>query len=763
MKPQINKRAATTHSTAATITKSWLTEPGDILILFIIHKAADYISTPEGWTLIAREQVGTVTVLRAEVYWKRAGESEPAYYTIDGLTSSSMCLASYSNCVKEGNPIDGYSIRANTDSPDTGTNSIETTTDNCAIIFLQGINANISISAFTAAGVPGLYTETNLGAGSGSAVRRIGYAHAMKVGQGQTGDLVCTLASTWAANIGIGIALKPDPTMDDLTYDVLLSDDYGNNTAGSAYELQPDNGRMGRTIIIQDVSESLPPQVRWFKYVPQEGENAMGYYVWANSLFAGKYYAVVDVYYGDDPDNLTAAYTGLGRFDGLTTQRFIPFLPGEEYYFRVYNGKPSASTDQSGVEFRIQFHPAPQEETEKGDLLINDDRATFPLGVMSKETGEMKSFLNPFPAGERGDMLVSGESLWLEYVYGDDTYYRLHLYDHQFNLISTHTVQVVTEMDNYLPEIRCGRASKFYIAEPAIDESGWGWISPITIYTIDKTGQIGEKTWEIPIAIEEAILMSVNPDETILYWAQYYETTIHRWDLVADEAMSDLPVTFPGNREISGWTDMLVMADGSIVVPVVLSSARPREVILRYSPDGTLLNTYQFIGENDEAELGDETIHIALDSDDGCFWTWMTSPSFLMPGFIFRKVNADTGDIETEFYRLKRSGSDTGHQTSNTDPLQEFANSVSCPLIIMQYGFSPGVETYLTVRALLYSKMRKIDPAIPPIICGLAGCYPETVIRANDNPSAVLGINPYITATLRVENRPAADVICRLQ
>jgi hypothetical protein len=128
------------------LTKPTGTIAGDILIAAIAHAKASSAQNDlvpnagDGWAKIGTSTVVTDSGLYAklEVWWKRAGASEPASYGFDvwGSNNNEGYIAAYSSCATSGSPIDAFSTNAaNTGGIATGT-GITTTQANDALLWI---------------------------------------------------------------------------------------------------------------------------------------------------------------------------------------------------------------------------------------------------------------------------------------------------------------------------------------------------------------------------------------------------------------------------------------------------------------------------------------------------------------------------------------------------------------------------------------------------------------------------------------------------
>jgi hypothetical protein len=143
-----------------TLDKPAGTVENDVMLAAIVHvkspTALNDIVAPAGWT-----KIGTSTVVAAsgasaklEVWWKRAGGSEPASYFFDVWADSDnqYSIISYSGCPTSGSPIDAFSTNsANTGATATGL-SLTTTQANDALIWI-GHNWDASTTLTPPAGM----------------------------------------------------------------------------------------------------------------------------------------------------------------------------------------------------------------------------------------------------------------------------------------------------------------------------------------------------------------------------------------------------------------------------------------------------------------------------------------------------------------------------------------------------------------------------------------------------------------------------------
>jgi hypothetical protein len=145
----------------------------------------------------------------------------------------------------------------------------------------------------------------------------------------------------------------------------------------------------------------------------------------------------------------------------------------------------------------------------------------------------------------------------------------------------------------------------FFVGDPG-DFSTDAWVRRLsdagdlgaTLYTLTDNKAIGT--------------MAVNTAETILYFAPSYTSSqIKRWDLTLNAAMADFLADVAGYHVAA---EIIVLADDTFLTAYVKDDGTDN-YIKRFSPDGTLLNTYAF-GADYIGSL------VAGVDDALTFWVW---------------------------------------------------------------------------------------------------------------------------------------------
>jgi hypothetical protein len=370
---------------------------------------------------------------------------------------------------------------------------------------------------------------------------------------------------------------------------------------------------------------------------------------------------------------VTLVFTGpvdaLVNYNGASAPMQLPVTAGVTYYFQVTTATPTAPLVLSLV-------AGPNVASPLGALVINDDATGFPIAILSPTTGEVLQY-RPFLAGETGAVLVGGPSLWEDV----EDLAALHLFDATLTEIAA----PAWPRPYANQAIGSNRVSRFYVAVD--NEEGDG---PALVTTIDATGAFGPTTWHLPNTTVRAIEPS--RDETILYYLRDFGGQVHRWDLVADAALSDLAPAVTDYQPYGQWgREFLVLSDGSIIVPYMKlpGVGLITSFVRRYSPAGAILNTY---------DLGRLKVNrVAYDGLDapGAFWIW----SYLLE----ETTNTPTNDCRFHYVRvsdgviLQTFDTHTvaeGVYVGAADPATlppgaRFGHAGSCPFYALPYALPP--------------------------------------------------------------------------
>lgn len=296
----------------------------------------------------------------------------------------------------------------------------------------------------------------------------------------------------------------------------------------------------------------------WFRYV-SSADTIFGLYVNKGGTFS----PITNLYKSDGSTVIT----------GGLDQSFWRRLNAATFYVRVTNHFPSVATD---FDFTCQFAqgafvatPFPTDA-----ILINDDSAIpavgpyatspFPATVWLPD-GTFLGFARDVVAGEIGDILPSGVSLWHDRWQGSAGSY-LRIYHPDLTLLaSTDTSPSV--FGSAGAAAVCNDGTQFILVNRSNN----------AIYSISAAGAVatlGQLTGLGPGVVNS---IGVSRDGNTLYYTVNFEEKIRRWDLSTDSALADfytVPIaagdvgvvgfsTFIGSPRVAGV--IVVLSDDSVV------------------------------------------------------------------------------------------------------------------------------------------------------------------------------------------------------
>jgi len=404
----------------------------------------------------------------------------------------------------------------------------------------------------------------------------------------------------------------------------------------------------------------------WYKYTAQAADLLVG--MWGYGYFTyGQYRPELRVY--TVPIATPVPYLSISAVEKPVQ---FPVVVGTTYYFEF---------SPTGADVIPAFLSIEGERTVnlpllRGSILVNDDTQGFPLIVLSSADGDnynVRSAIDFVPAGEAGDVLPSGVSLW-----SDAWNSNLQMYDASFNLITTIASDI-----GFTISIRGNRGNNlFYVARFA---GSWHW----TVTAYDETGAVVD-TWDLLLTGQGLDGLAASNDGTILYFSQMDALTpIRRWDLVNNIALSDLAATAAG-----GNTDILVLDDDSIVV-ANFNYGTGNFTVRRYDPSGTLLNTYNF-GDVDFPAGTPPRLAYAADFSPRSFWVWFHLTIGDSQISRFQHVLVSDGSILASVDSAEYEGG-IYEGTATPNPDARFGNSFSCPFVVFTQGETTGTIVVIKV------------------------------------------------------------------
>jgi len=310
----------------------------------------------------------------------------------------------------------------------------------------------------------------------------------------------------------------------------------------------------------------------------------------------------------------------LGGFSTSDNALQVPVSTGQQIYIKIRN---VVGTYTVGDLVNLSVILPPNGVVAAGNLLINDDTNFFPMCIIDI-AGNVVKFLE-FPAGERGEILPSGISLWQDRidagfnpagsgVTGDT----VSLFNASFVKI-TDISGIIDNADVAECIIVSNRVNKFYVVRN-------NSTSLITVKTIDNTGAVGVITWTLPTNAVRCIAACPNRAETILYYASgNLNQPVRRYDLVNNIELSTF---YPGQGvNYSVLKDILVLADGTIVIAFYNNAGSVQTTkIIHFDSTGTILRQWNYNGNNGMA--GEVVNRIVYNKDDSSssFWVWLFMP-----------------------------------------------------------------------------------------------------------------------------------------
>lgn len=424
------------------------------------------------------------------------------------------------------------------------------------------------------------------------------------------------------------------------------------------------------------LTESAPasPGYLWFKRTAGVGETSIGLYATAT----GGYNPAITVWTGPTCSSLTQVLPSsfFGSFSP-PAPIVVPMTPGHTYYFRVEDfdvtGTPATVT--------LDVVGQPDEVIPAGSLIVNDDTEGHGAVVISQDGDEVLRYLYPFPAGEGGDVLPTGEML-LDQT-DSSVNEILKLYDHNFDLIADVTSPSATVQNHVIR--RYGTSLTQFIVGNAA-----------AVFLVDNAGVVGTQ-WTFP---SSAFSLGANPDGTIAYFVNNATANqaVKRQSLAgAGSPLSNLAAGVANyNTPFDG---LMVLSDGTILVAYVKPTVTRDSYIIRYSEAGAVLNTYNF------ANTYGPVNRIARTLDDpDTFWVWRRYNSGGVEYSRFTLVDVATGAHLTDFTQAQFNqgvGPNTG------SPLARYGHSFSCPFFALMVAPGGSPEEGGIIGPLVWMEFRR--------------------------------------------------------
>lgn len=356
-------------------------------------------------------------------------------------------------------------------------------------------------------------------------------------------------------------------------------------------------------------------------------------------------------------------------------------LSPDTYFIQIRNFNGFGSSD---FDFTVDFTQGPFATTiPAGAYVINDDSQisgtdpftgeAYPATVWQTD-GTFLGFARDVPAGEIGDALPSGKSLWHDRFGTAGTAGTLALLDTDLSILAAGIV-VGAGLGGAFPNI-CHDLVQFYV----LNQSDLG------IYIVDDAGISSGPTATLVPGTYTAI--GINRAGTILYHAHgTVDGIIGRWDLVTNSPLSDL-YSIPGfgAGDYVGLTalnnhpgEILGLLDDSIVTYWYDSSANVYH-LLHIASDGTLIDDIPYSGAGPTGE-GIDHISYSL-NDPTHIYLWLFTDGVLGNTGRFGELELATGTL-TPFNDEDLFSAGVSLIAGGTIV---FGPSASCSMVSLQLG-----------------------------------------------------------------------------
>lgn len=415
-------------------------------------------------------------------------------------------------------------------------------------------------------------------------------------------------------------------------------------------------------IYTQNVDDGGFPQLVWVKFTARQ-TGIVGLFLYGN--FADDYRPQTQVYIGPVGAPSLWLPDGLGE-PGTEVPVQFPVSQDVTYYI---SARPGFVASAAPI-LHVLAEYFDQQAVPIGSIAVNDDTSGYPLALLSATSGDNLKFIQPFPAGEAGDVLTNGRVL-VEDLDGDGGNGAAVLYAADYTTVLATIVSTTTGGRNRTLPIRTTpNGDAFYVAY-----KGFG-LEDASVVRVDAAGNVGATVWTLTGQTQLAG-MGVSPDETILYFVEAGSAQpVKRWDLVNNVALSDLVAGAVGHNIAGGRDQVVVLTDGRIVVPYHVTATGNDEVKV-YNPDGTTNRTIA-LGNG----VGVDRVASAIIPTH--FWIWLQPDGITDE---FREIDADTGATATALFNTEF---ETGvYQGAPAADPPRFGHSNSCPFWITRAPLTP--------------------------------------------------------------------------
>ncbi len=422
-----------------------------------------------------------------------------------------------------------------------------------------------------------------------------------------------------------------------------------NNLVGDAIDLGTDRPV---TVVQTGITSGITTYAVWYTFTAQANDKVLG--IWGFGALGG-YQPQLTVY------SDAGITTYLSGFPGVNVPVQVPVVPGNSYWLLFTSSTGFVAT----ATLTLNLQRAPILNVPANSLFIPDDRDGYPAAFLNATDATVLQFAYPFPGGEGGDVLPTGEMLVEDTAAGN-----LKLYSASLSLLATITFPW-TSGD---PSIRSNKIDKFYVG---CSRTVHGLINRFS------SAGVLEDTWTLTSA--RIVGIAPSNDGGLIYVTGQGGTTspvIKVWNTSTDSFDADLTA---GEASHVAPEDLLVLDDDSIIAVFDKFTATKNTTLVQYDPTGTVLNLTDY----GSAVAGVKS-RLAYDpTDPGFFWLWRHTGS---GDSQFARINATTFvESQVSTAVTYEQGVYQGSQTAT--PVR-FGHSESCPFFFARGTVPPPITTH---------------------------------------------------------------------
>jgi hypothetical protein len=416
------------------------------------------------------------------------------------------------------------------------------------------------------------------------------------------------------------------------------------------------------TDVTVDVTGLAAPYTTWYKYLVRSGEKLISAWARPETIVGTNNNARFTTYLGPAASPVVYDFgdSDLNRpkIQPLTSSypTMTPLATDTEIFFEVYWS--NASSPNRSLKFTVYGEEVSTIPAQA--IIVSSDGEPFPLVGLGWD-GTIYGFIH-HSNGEGGAMMTGGINAHTNKTNGN-----LDVYSSSHSLVNS--LDLTPAVGSNTSLVSSDRSSKFYVNYPGVAPYS---VSPGVIHVVSNAGVLLNT---ITFAGMGVFKHAPNWSNTILYLTTNSGTTVKRWDLVGSVFLSDL-YTLPANTIFKN--DLLVMEDGSILVPTRQTVSPFAENVVHLDTSGAIINTIS-LGSG-LAGVGTFLLNRSCNSYEGNkFVVWLRDTSILNR---FKEYHQDGTLIRTspDFEQFDVDGdSDT---VVPYDSMAHFGPFNSCPVMV---------------------------------------------------------------------------------